>query len=137
MNSEGEGEGAPFSAGGVAGNSGAEGRFGPGGGEEETAAERAFWEKYERAMAGAGVEERFWLWHRRHVERFIRFLKPKRLKMAEPSDVGEFLVRMRRLPDVEGWHIRQADWALRILYQTIIKSGWAGEWSVPLPLEEV
>ena len=98
-----------------------------GGQGEETPAERAFWERYEGALAGAGVEEQFWLWHRRHVERFIRFLKPKRLRMAEPSDVAEFLVRMRRQVDVEGWHVRQADRALRILYQQIVKSGWAGD----------
>ena len=63
------------------------GRVGPVEGPEETPAERAFWESYEEALAGAGMEEKFWLWNRRLVDRFIRFLKPIRLKLAEPSDV--------------------------------------------------
>ena len=94
----------------------------------ESAEERAFWGRYERALRMAGVEERVWLWYRRHIERFIRFLKPRRLREAQASDVGEFLVRMHRHPDVETWHVRQADRALRILYQSVVKSGWAAEW---------
>ena len=80
-----------------------------------TSAEDLFWERYRGLVVKAGVEEGVVVWYRRHVEAFIRFLKPRRLREAEPGDVAEFLVRMRRRKDTSAWHVRQADKALRLL----------------------
>jgi integron integrase len=102
-----------------------------------TSAEDLFWERYLGLVVKAGVKEGVALWYRRHVEAFIRFLKPRRLREAGPGDVAEFLVRMRRRRDTSAWHVRQADTALRLLYQGMVKTPWASEWSVPTPLEEV
>jgi hypothetical protein len=99
--------------------------------------EAAFWERYREVVLAAGVEESVAVWYRRHVEHFIAFLKPRRLREARPADVSDFLLRIHREPDTEAWHARQADKALRILYQQMVKTPWAAEWSVPLPLEEV
>jgi hypothetical protein len=85
----------------------------------------------------AGVEEEVAVWYQRHAEAFIRLLKPRRLREAGPGDVAEFLVRMRRRKDTSSWHVRQADKALRLLYQGMVKTPWASDWSVPTPLEEV
>jgi integron integrase len=82
----------------------------------------------------AGVSEGLTVWYRRHVERFIRFLQPRRLREATPAHVGEFLLRVHRQPDTEPWQVQQADKALRLLYQGIVKPSWATEWSVPLPV---
>jgi len=102
-----------------------------------SAREEAFWERYRGVVLGSGVEEGVAVWYRRHVERFIRFLKPRRLREAQLGDVAEFLMRIHRQPDTQSWHVQQADKALRLLYQQIVKTPWATEWSVLLPLEEV
>jgi hypothetical protein len=85
----------------------------------------------------AGVEEGLAVWYRRHVEGFIRFIKPRRLREAKVADVSEYLLRMHRREDTETWQVRQADKALRLVYQELIKVEWAAEWAVPLPLEEL
>jgi hypothetical protein len=85
-------------------------------------------------VVGAGISEGLAVWHRRHVERFIRILRPRRLREATSSDISEFLLRGHRAPDTEAWQVRQADQALRLLYQEILDSAWAAEWSVPLPV---
>jgi integron integrase len=105
--------------------------------EGGSSAEDRFWERYRLLVVKAGVEEGVAVWYRRHVEAFIRFLKPRRLREAGPGDVAGFLVRMRRRRDTSSWHVRQADKALRLLYQGMVKTPWASEWSVPTPLEEV
>jgi hypothetical protein len=83
--------------------------------EGGSSAEDRFWERYRLLVVKAGVEEGVAVWYRRHVEGFIRFLKPRRLREAGPGDVAEFLVRMRRRKDTSSWHVRQADKALRLL----------------------
>jgi hypothetical protein len=98
-----------------------------------TSAEDLFWERYRGLVVKAGVEEGVAVWYQRHVEAFIRFLKPRRLRKAGPCDVAEFLVRMRRRKDTSSWHARQADKALRLLYQGTVKTPWASAWPVPTP----
>jgi site-specific recombinase XerD len=110
---------------------------GPSGSDGERSREEAFWERYRRVVRTARVEDGVAVWYRRHVEGFIRFLKPRRLREAEAADVSAFLLRMHRQEDTELWQVKQADKALRLLYQELVKVEWAEEWSVPLPLEEI
>jgi integron integrase len=98
--------------------------------------EEQFWERYKQVVVRTGVAEGVALWYRRHVEGFIRFLKPRRLREAQVVDVSGYLLRMHRQEDTEAWQVRQADKALRLLYQEVLKVDWAAEWAVPLPLEE-
>ncbi|MGA1237207.1 MAG: integron integrase [Limisphaerales bacterium] len=76
------------------------------------------------------------VWYQRHVERFIRGLRPRRLRQATPADVGEFLLAQHRRADTEDWQVRQADDALRLLYQQLLKCPWAEHWPVPSPVSE-
>ena len=99
--------------------------------------EEAFWERYRRVVLRAGVEEGLAVWYRRHVEGFIRFIKPRRLREAKVADVSQYLLRMHRREDTEVWQVRQADLALRLMYQELLDVEWAAEWAVPLPMEEV
>jgi integron integrase len=104
-----------------------------------SSAEEVFWERYRRLVLGAGVEEGVAVWYRRHVEGFIRFIKPRRLRQANVADVSQYLLKMHRREDTEAWQVRQADKALRLMYQEMLNEKWAEEWAVPLPLpmEEV
>jgi hypothetical protein len=65
------------------------------------------------------------VWHQRACARFIRELKPRRLKEATAADVTQFLGLVAQQPDSAGWKVRQADHALRILFQEMIRSPWA------------
>ena len=98
-----------------------------------------FWQRYRRLVLRAGGEEGVAVWYRRHVEGFIRFIKPRRLRQANVADVSQYLLKMHRGEDTEAWQVRQADKALRLMYQELLNEEWAGEWAVPLPLpmEEV
>jgi site-specific recombinase XerD len=87
--------------------------------------EEAFWERYRQVVRTARVEDGVAVWYRRHVEGFIRFLKPRRLREAEATDVSAFLWRMHRQEDPELWQVKQADKALRLLYPELVKVAWA------------
>ena len=73
------------------------------------------------------------VWYERACAWFIRELKPRRLKEAGPEDVTRFLGLMAIQPDSAAWKIRQADAALRILFQEMTRCSWAGQWPVGLP----
>ena len=103
----------------------------------ESAKERAFWQRFDAAVESSAGGRGQNAWYRRHVEQFIRFLGERRLREAAPADVAAFLRRMRRQPGTQDWHVHQADRALRLLYQRFVRTDWAEEWGVPLPLAEV
>jgi hypothetical protein len=60
-------------------------------------------------------------------------LKPRRLKEATAGDVTQFLGLLAQQPDSAGWKVRQADHALRILFQEMVRCPWATQWPVGLP----
>jgi len=53
--------------------------------------EEEFWGRYQAVIEAAGVKEGVRVWYRRHCERFIRYVCPKRLREAEARDVDRFL----------------------------------------------
>jgi integron integrase len=73
------------------------------------------------------------VWYERACLGFIRELRPRRLKEATSTDVTQFLGLLAQQPDSAGWKVRQADHALRILFQEMIRSPWAEQWAVGLP----
>jgi Phage integrase, N-terminal SAM-like domain len=73
------------------------------------------------------------IWYERACWRFIRELKPRRLKEATAADVTQFLGLLAQQPDSTAWKIRQADHALRILFQELLRASWAGAWPVGRP----
>jgi hypothetical protein len=72
-------------------------------------------------------------WYERACVRFIRELKPRRLKQAQPEDVTQFLGLLAQQPESAAWKIRQADEALRIVFQEKVRCSWAEQWPVGLP----
>ncbi len=51
----------------------------------DPAKEQAFWDRYRSVVLESGVEPGLDDWYRRHVERFIKFLKPRRLREGQPA----------------------------------------------------
>lgn len=111
---------------------------GPGGGVRplvpgEKPAEQEFWERYWEVLRRQGVKAGHERWYERRCVQFIRLLKPRRLREAAAKEVTEFLGLLAQQPDAAGWKVRQADHALRILFQELLRSPWAGNWPVGLP----
>ena len=99
----------------------------------ELEAERVFWCRYWEVLRAKGVPAGREIWSERACHRFIRELKPRRLKEATAEDVTNFLGLLGLQPDSAGWKIRQADQALRILFHELVHCPWAAQWPVGLP----
>jgi hypothetical protein len=100
---------------------------------DEPEVEYQFWRRYWEALRVKGVKSGREIWYERACWRFIRELKPRRLKEAIPADVTQFLGLLAQQPDAAGWKIRQADHALRILFEEMVRASWASKWPVGLP----
>ncbi len=108
-------------------------------GRGESAAEVLFWERYWQALREAGVAAGKEVWHERQVQRYLRFVRPRRLKETVMKDVTDWLTSVATQPGAEAWRVRQADVALTVLYRTEeTYVGWAvrflgyaggGQWS--------
>jgi hypothetical protein len=84
---------------------------------DEPPEESQFWGRYWEAVRRRGVKPGKEKWYELHCVRFIRWLKPRRLREAVAKDVTEWLRLMAGQPDTEVWKLRQADKALRVLMQ--------------------
>jgi len=97
---------------------------------EQKAREEAFWRRYEGLVRGSGVRPGLEVWYRRHCEAFIRSIRPQRLGEAGAGEVTRFLHRLWQGGRHEGWQVRQAEAALRLLYQGLVHASWAASWPV-------
>ena len=102
-------------------------------GAGEPEGEHAFWCRYWEVLRSKGVPPGREVWYERACARFIRELKPRRLKEATVQDVTQFLGLLALQPESAAWKIRQADDALRILFQEMARCSWAEQWPVGLP----
>jgi integron integrase len=105
----------------------------PEAGSEREAREAQFWAWYGAVLREAGVQEGVTVWYQRHCERFIRFVRPKRLREVNPEEVTRFLAKLWRGGDWEPWQVRQAEAALRVLLQRLVRLPWAETWAVMAP----
>jgi integron integrase len=92
--------------------------------------ESRFWERYWQAVRRRGVKPGREKWYELECVRFIRWLKPRRLREALAKDATEWLRLLAGQPDTEVWKLRQADKALRILMQDMLGMSWAVPWPV-------
>ena len=92
----------------------------------EKPAERGFWERYWEVLRVKGVKAGQERWYERSCAQFIRVLKPRRLREATAKDVTSFLGLLAQQPDAEGWKVRQADHALRILFEDMLSKPGMG-----------
>jgi integron integrase len=99
---------------------------------DEPPEESQFWGRYWEAVRRRGVKPGKEKWYELHCVRFIRWLKPRRLREAVAKDVTEWLRLMAGQSDTEVWKLRQADKALRILMQELLGMSWAVPWPVGL-----
>ncbi len=84
--------------------------------------ESQFWVRYWEALRRRGVKAGKEKWYELHCARFIRWMKPRRLREAVAKDVTEWLRLMAGQPDTEVCKLRQADKALRVLSHSVAPS---------------
>jgi integron integrase len=94
----------------------------------ESAEEAVFWNRYWDELRREGVPQGKSPWYERWVVQFIRFIRPRRLKESTPQDVTDWLRLLASQPGAEAWKVQQADRAVRVLFQRLIKTAWAMEW---------
>ncbi len=63
------------------------------------------------------------------AKEFVEFLPEKRLKARSAEDVRAFLDSLSRREGIADWKLRQAEHALRILYESFIPSYSPGKYS--------
>jgi len=100
---------------------------------EQQAREEAFWQRYEALVRGSGVRPGIEVWYRRHCEAFIRSIQPQRLAEVGAAEVTRFLHRLWQGGRWEGWQVQQAEAALRLLYQGLLRAAWSVSWPVLAP----
>jgi hypothetical protein len=88
--------------------------------EGERPEESRFWERYWEAVRRRGVKPGKQKWYELHCARFIRRMKPRRLREAVAKDATEWLRLLAGQPDTGVWKLRQADKALRVLMQEML-----------------
>ena len=95
-----------------------------------------FWTDYREALVLERIQRKDIKWYCLHVERYLRATDGVRLRDHSGDDVAFFLVNSRKKYNQEQWQYWQGVEALRILFQKIVKSDWAGsfpwnEWMEP------
>ena len=83
--------------------------------------------RYRLALKQHGVEARHQEFYRAWVLSWLRFLKPKGFEEGNLEDVREFLKQMAGTGR-KVWQIKQAEEALRILFQAVEPRSWARVW---------
>ena len=84
--------------------------------------EKRFWEAYRGCAEENRVapdRSRFYV---KWVKEFISFMPEKRLKARSGEDIKAFLADLARRQDSVDWQIRQAEHALKILYEVFLPS---------------
>jgi integron integrase len=96
----------------------------------ERAEEGRFWDRYWQAARLQGVRSGQEKWLERWCTEFIRWLKPRRLREATARDLTDWLSLLTQQPENEPWKLRQADRALKILFQAMVGVDWSVPWPV-------
>lgn len=82
--------------------------------------EKRFWEAYRGCAEENRVapdRSRFYV---KWAKEFTSFMPEKRLKARSGEDIKAFLADLARRQDIADWQVRQAEHALRILYEIFL-----------------
>lgn len=85
------------------------------------------WLRYRLALKQQGVDARHQEYYRSWVLSWVRFLQPKRLEEGDLEDVRGFLQQMA-VAGRKVWQVKQAEEALRIMFQSVEPRSWARIW---------
>jgi integron integrase len=92
----------------------------------QSAAVRKFWDAFKTCGEDNGVHPDRSLFYVKWAQAFVDFLPGKRLRFRSRQDIKAFLADLGQRPGIEDWQVRQAEQALKILYEVFLP-GYAPE----------
>jgi integron integrase len=87
----------------------------------------AFWDSYLAAVIRRSIPETKAEYYVRWAQSFARSA-PGPLKVRTPENIMSFLNTLASKPNIDPWHLSQAEEALMILYQDVFNLSWAHPW---------
>lgn len=104
----------------------------------ETVVDSDFWRSFEKVVQNAGVPGHRVRWYVNWSQQFARFLPDLPLADRQQSHVTAFIASLQTNPALQSWQVAQADEALRLLYQKLLRIHWTLEgesWPAPPPAD--
>lgn len=93
--------------------------------KQYTAAQK-FWDAFRACVEDNRVRPDRSLFYVKWVKAYVNFLPGKRLRERSRQDIEAFLADLDKRPGIEDWQIRQAEHALKLLYEAFLP-GYAPE----------
>ena len=87
--------------------------------KQSTAAQK-FWDAFKACVEDNRVPPDRSLFYVKWVQAFVDFLPGKRLRHRSRQNIEAFLADLGKRPGIEDWQERQAEHALKILYETFL-----------------
>ncbi|MBT3259609.1 MAG: integron integrase [Deltaproteobacteria bacterium] len=94
--------------------------------QNKSTAARRFWDAFKACAEENRVRPDRSGFYVRWAQAFVDFLPEKRLRERSREDIESFLAQLAERPGIKHWQLRQAEHALRILYETFLP-GYAPE----------
>jgi len=81
---------------------------------------RRFWEAFKACLEESRIPPDRSPYYVRWAKEFVDFLPEKRLKARSAEDIRAFLASLSQREEIADWRVRQAEYALRILYEAFL-----------------
>ena len=92
-------------------------------GPEQSTAAQKFWDAFKACAEDNRVRPNLSHFYVKWVQAFVNFQPGKRLRNRSRQDIEAFLADLRKRPGIEDWQARQAEHALKILYEAFLCGG--------------
>jgi hypothetical protein len=96
-----------------------------------------FWEAYKACAEENRVAQDRSQYFVRWAKDFVDFMPEKRLKARSAEDIKSFLASLSRREGIASWQVRQAEHALRILYEIFLPAYSPTKPGKSLPAQKV
>lgn len=88
--------------------------------QDRSKAVKRFWDAFKACVEENRVPPDRSAFYVKWVQAFVDFLPEKRLRERSREDIEAFLAQLAKRPGIKDWQIRQAEHALKILYEAFL-----------------
>ena len=88
--------------------------------QKRSTASQRFWDAFKACVEDNRVRPDRALFYVKWGQAFVNFLPGKRLHDRSRQDIEAFIADLGKRPGIEDWQVRQAEHALKILYETFL-----------------
>ncbi len=88
--------------------------------EKQASKIQKFWNAFQACVEENRIGQDRSVFYVRWAQAFVRFQPGKRLRDRSRQDIEAFLMDLRERPGVSDWRVRQAEHALKLLYEVFI-----------------